>query len=190
MSAAQRSLVRSVEVPEDLFRGILSPYRAACTYLEKMWIDFYQEDGPADAVGGGVVGRGQFSIPESFYIEDTGHFNAVEFNLCYNQIAYIYLAYCADHKLIPPMSAVDLAYYRRQQLGGILISKFSSSFYSQMTASSFWGEVSLPRTQERSRLWLLETHIRFWDDGDGRADGDVLLAFLKEKEASDAPARH
>jgi hypothetical protein len=78
------------------------------------------------------------------------------------------------------MSCVDLAYYRRQQLGGILIARFSSSFRSQMTAANFWGEVSLPRADERKKLWLLDTHVRYWDDGHGRSEGDVLLAFLKE----------
>jgi hypothetical protein len=27
---------------------------------------------------------------------------------------------------------------------------------------------------------LLDTHIRYWDEGEGRSEGDVLLAFLKE----------
>ncbi|MEO7734080.1 MAG: FcoT family thioesterase [Kofleriaceae bacterium] len=182
MTMPDRTPVRSVEVPVELFRSILSPYRTGCRYLQQMWIDFYGEaTEAAGAVGGAIVGRGQFSIPESFYIDDTGHFNAVEFNLCYNQIAYIYLAYCADRKLIPAMREVDLAYYRRQQLGGILIAKFSSSFHSRMAAERFWGEVSLPRTDERKRLWLLDTHIRYWDDAQGRSEGDVLLAFLKER---------
>jgi hypothetical protein len=181
MNVPRRIPATSVEVPRDLVQSILLPYRAACRYLRNMWIDFYGDsDATTGAVGGGVVGRGLFSIPESFYIDDTGHFNAVEFNLCYNQIGYVYLAYCADHKLIPTMSNVDLAYYRRQQLGGLLITRFSSSFHSRMNASKFWGEISLPRTDERKRLWLLDTHIRYWDDGDGHSDGDVLLAFLKE----------
>ena len=181
--AATRMPARSVEVPDDLFQSILAPYRKTCTYLKRMWIDFYADGN--DAVGGAIVGRGQFSIPESFYISDTGHFNAVEFNLCYNQVGYVFFAYCAQHKLISSMSAVDLAYYRRQQLHSFFIAKFASSFQSQIKAASFWGEISLPRATERKKLWMLDTHIRYWDDGDGRSEGDVLLAFLKEvpKEA-------
>lgn len=181
MNTPARTPTKSVEVPDDLFQSILTPYRKECTYLKKMWIDFYGDPGAEpSAVGGDIVGRSQFSIPGSFYINDTGHFNAVEFNLCYNQVAYVYLAYCCDQKLIPPMSSVDLAYYKKQQLGGILIARFSSSFHSQMTAASFWGEVSLPKTVEKKRHWLLDTHIRYWDEGEGRSEGDVLLAFLKE----------
>lgn len=180
MSGEDRTPTRSVEVPDELFRGVLAPYRKACTYLQKAWIDFYGPPGAEDcAVGGDVVARGEFSIPESFYIDDTGHFNAVEFNLCYNQLAYVYLAFCADQRLIPPMSRVDLAYYKRQQLPGILITKFSSSFHSHMHAARFWGEISLPKVVEKDRLWLLDTHVRYWDEGRGRSDGDVLLAFLK-----------
>lgn len=181
MTTSTRTPIRSVEVSDDLLHGILKPYRKECTYLKKMWIDFYGEPGAgASAVGGDIVGRGEFSIPTSFYIDETGHFNSVEFNLCYNQLAYVYLAYCSDQRLIPPMAAVDLAYYKRQQLGGILIAKFSSAFHSMMSAAKFWGEVSLPKAIERSKLWLLETQIRYWDDSGGRSDGNVLLAFLKE----------
>lgn len=181
MNAPARTPTRSVEVPGELFHSILSPYRKECVYLRKMWIDYYGEPGvPASAVGGEVVGRGQFCIPESFYINGTGHFNAVEFNLCYNQLGYIYLAYCFDQRLIAGAGDVDLAYFKRQQLGGVLIAKFASAFHSQMQAGSFWGEFSLPRTVAKSKLWLLDTHIRYWDDGDGRSDGDVLLAILKE----------
>ncbi|HET7500124.1 MAG TPA: FcoT family thioesterase [Kofleriaceae bacterium] len=175
----------TIEVSDELIQSILTPYRAECRYLQKLWIDCYDPPGaPTGAVGGSIVGRGQFAIPESFYIVDTGHFNAVEFNLCFNQIGYVYLAYCFDHKLIPPIAEVDLAYYRRQQLGGLLIAKFSSTYRTQMRAARFWGEFSLSKTIERNSLWLLDTRIRYWDDGDGRSEGSALLALLKERPAA------
>lgn len=176
---------RTIEVSDDLVQSILTPYRKECRYLKKLWIDCYDAPGaPACEVGGSIVGRGLFSIPESFYITDTGHFNAVEFNLCYNQIGYVYLAYCFDHKLIPAIDSVDLAYYRRQQLGGLLIAKFSSTYRTRMTAARFWGEFSLTQTVEKKSLWLLETRIQYWDEADGRSEGNVLLALLKETPGS------
>ena len=36
-----------------------------------------------------ISAKGRFSIPDSCYIDDTGHFNAVEFNICFNQLAYV-----------------------------------------------------------------------------------------------------
>jgi hypothetical protein len=36
------------------------------------------------------------AIPESCYIDDTGHFNAVEFNICFNQLAYVLFGKCVD----------------------------------------------------------------------------------------------
>ena len=180
MSTSPRHLTSSIEVADDLVQSILAPYRKECRYLQKLWIDRYDEPGaPANAAGGAIVGRGQFAIPESFYITGTGHFNAVEFNLCFNQIGYVYLAYCFDHQLIPRVG-VDLAFYRRQQLSGLLIASFASTYRSQMTAAGFWGEFSLDHTVEKERLWLLDTRIRYWDDGAGRSEGSVLLALLKE----------
>ena len=43
-----------------------------------------------------ITGKGRFSIPESCYIDSTGHFNAVEFNICYNQLAYVLFAGCIN----------------------------------------------------------------------------------------------
>lgn len=180
MNPARRTPAKSVEVPDDLRQRILSPYRNACTYLQKMWIDFYEPAAEAGVVGSDFVGRGQFSIPESFYINDTGHFNAVEFNLCYNQIGYVFLAYGIERKLIPPMSSIDLAYYERQQLGGVLIVKLSSSFQSRMRAENFWAEISLSSAVEKTKLWLIDTQIRYWDEDDGRSEGDMRLVILKE----------
>ncbi|MGW6540873.1 FcoT family thioesterase [Streptomyces sp. NPDC055051] len=47
---------------------------------------------PGGADGRPLTGSGMFTIPEPCYIDDTGHFNAVEFNICYNQLAYYTLA--------------------------------------------------------------------------------------------------
>ncbi|MEO1375818.1 MAG: FcoT family thioesterase, partial [Cyanobacteria bacterium J06635_10] len=49
-----------------------------------------------------------FSIPESCYIDDTGHFNSVEFNICYNQLFYIIIAYLIKNQLLEVMKDWNL----------------------------------------------------------------------------------
>jgi len=44
--------------------------------------------------------QGKFSIESPCYVDETGHFNAVEFVMCYNQIGAVSLAYATQNKLL------------------------------------------------------------------------------------------
>src|SRR5882757_9200074 len=59
---------------------ILKPYRAHAKYLKSAEITQFSERAVQDSTSDEslVTGIGRFSIPESCYIDDTGHFNAVE----------------------------------------------------------------------------------------------------------------
>src|ERR1051326_3438355 len=79
-------------VPASILETVLTPYKKHCRYLQSV---------PAEKDSSGTAllnGRGTFSIPESCYIADTGPFNAVEFNICYNQLTYSLLAQAIDRK--------------------------------------------------------------------------------------------
>jgi FcoT-like thioesterase domain len=65
---------------------VLQPYRANAKYLHAAELTYVRSDAAANDEASLVVGRGHFTIPASCYIDDTGHFNAVEFNICYNQL--------------------------------------------------------------------------------------------------------
>src|SRR2546422_760024 len=77
---------------------VLDCYKPHCRYLHSATV----EPGRNGVV---VAGRGEFAISESCYIADTGHFNAVEFNICYNQIAYITLAHSVLHGWLDAMAS-------------------------------------------------------------------------------------
>ena len=67
-------------IPEELLTRVLEPYAyKGCRYLT---------DATYRATGDSMYATGNFSIPESVYIRSTGHFNAVELVLCFNQLAY------------------------------------------------------------------------------------------------------
>jgi FcoT-like thioesterase domain len=74
-------------IPSKLAAEILRPYKQNATYLKSAEITHVNDKSaisPGTADHKLVSGKGRFSIPESCYIDDTGHFNAVEFNICYN----------------------------------------------------------------------------------------------------------
>jgi hypothetical protein len=86
-----------------LLEKILMPYKLNCRYLQKAHVEFGRLELAKPDAGNNknlLRAEGEFSIPSSCYIVDTGHFNSVEFNICYNQLAYYLLAECVQNKLL------------------------------------------------------------------------------------------
>ncbi len=156
---------------ESLLQEVLQPYRPNCRYLLRA--ERVPSAAPLVAV------RGEFSIPESCYIADTGHFNAVEFNICYNQLAYFLMATCVHHRLAP-LASWSMEEYRRRQLSDFLIVQFSSTFRRQMAAQHFTGVVELREVRPRSKALFIQTYCRFEDGKGGLSEGEPVLAILGE----------
>ena len=159
---------------EELAERVLRPYRPECRYLKSCEIEV--EGDPRK--GGRVIGRAEFSIGESWYIADTGHFNSVEFNLCSNQIAYYMLAKATQDGLMRPFSRWTMDDYWKRQLGSLLITDFSSSFRRPINSSAFQGEMTFTRVVERRDLAILQIGARFWDSAGGRSSGELRVAVL------------
>ncbi|WTX00670.1 FcoT family thioesterase [Streptomycetaceae bacterium NBC_01309] len=156
-----------------LLARVLTPYRPDCRYL--LSTSTASDDELA-------LSRGEFAIGESCYIDDTGHFNAVEFNICYNQLTYFLIAKSVQEGLAPEFRRWTMDDFWARQLPGILIAGFTSRFHAPIDPRSFHGEVRfdkiLRRTGADGSLVMARTSCRFWDDADGRADGEVRLAFV------------
>lgn len=173
--------VAPVTYPDDpeLRAQVLRPYRESCRYLTS---------GEARSAEGVVSVACTFTIGESWYIQDTGHFNAVEFNLCYNQAVYYLIAKCVQERLLDAFAAWRLADYWERQLSDVLIVRYSSRFRRPIHARRVSAEVSFDRvTLRRVRadgppLMLIDTTCRFWDDQGGKCDGAITIA------VTDAPA--
>ena len=166
------------EVSQELLATFLSPYKENCRYLKRARFQH-----PVGATGHEQSWRinGDFAIPESCYIDDTGHFNSVEFNICYNQLFYIMIAHLVQHKLLAAMNDWDLTTFKRRQLSDFLIVKFSSTFKQPMNSDCFQGTLSINRCSARSNLILLKTSCAFSDHQDGsggESEGEVTIAIL------------
>lgn len=159
----------------ELLADILEVYRPECRYLKTA---------TAQQQESGVTARGEFSIPEPFYIDATGHFNAVEFNICYNQLAYFAAAKCVADGMLAPLGDWTLAEYRERQLPSFLIVQLSSRFRRALHSPKFYGEVTFTDIRETSSstsgqaLYIMNTECRFWDDAGGKSDGTVKLAVV------------
>ncbi|MCS0637588.1 FcoT family thioesterase [Streptomyces sp. LP05-1] len=163
---------RSWDTDEELLPQVLRPYKAHCKYLLSASVG---------TAAGRVTARCDLAIPESCYIDDTGHLNAVEVNISYNQMMYYTVAKAVKEELLPAFDGWTLDDYWRHQLPDILIARFSGNFRRPINARAFHGEIEFLSVERRSpggeSLLLADTSYRYWDDTGGRCDGTVKLAF-------------
>lgn len=166
----------AIELDNKFLASVLKPYRKHCQYLKRATIHFDSPDQPPSWES--MTSRGEFSIDQSCYIDDTGHFNAVEFNICYNQLAYVHLAYCIQQQIMPALAAFDLATFYEKQLSNYLIGSISSHYRAQINPRHFMGEVKVNSARSRPKLSILNTTCSFTDETGGSSYGEVKLAVL------------
>ncbi|MFF1978162.1 FcoT family thioesterase [Streptomyces sp. NPDC058198] len=157
---------------QTLLDGVLEPYKENCRYLKTARV----ERGVVEDAA--LAAHCTFEIPESCYIADTGHFNSVEFNICYNQMAYYLIAKSVEASLVEPFVSWHMEDYWERQLPNILIADFRSKFRSPMRSSSFSGTLQFVKVTQRSGdrpLVLIDTVCRYADAAGGRAEGAVKL---------------
>lgn len=165
----------SYRYDQALLGDVLRCYKPHCRYLKSLDL----------TVDGDVLrGAGELSIPESCYIDDTGHLNSVEVNICYNQMLYTVIATTVRHGIGEVFGTWTMADFWRRQLPDILIARFNSSFRRPIDPRSFHGEFTVEHlTQRRLRpdrdpLVSIATSFRYWDDNGGNCNGTAQVAIV------------
>lgn len=170
---AAEELIDTAPIPEDLLSKVLEPYAyKGCRYLI---------DGHYQATEDSVLAYGTFSIDEPAYIRATGHFNAVELVMCFNQLAYSAFAPAIVNEEIPQLRGWSIADYFDLQLPSMLIKNTKSRFKRPINAKKFYARLLCKDFQvvERTFRYLsVPCAIEFWDDEGGYATGEVELAAL------------
>jgi hypothetical protein len=172
-------------ISDSFVAEILKPYRNHAKYLKSAEITQFSETAMQGTTADEslVTGTGSFSIPESCYIDDTGHFNAVEFNICYNQLAYVVFGKCVEagliHRLWRANRAIpSFAEYQCHQLPAMLIVRVDGvRFFKPMKSDAFGGELSIDRMSLLGQASFFFTSITFSDCEGVKAKGKVVLAF-------------
>ena len=161
------------DIADAFATRVLTPYFEHSRYLKKAWFQQSTSQDPQS-----LIMNGEFSIPESCYIDDTGHFNAVEYNICFNQICYVHLAHCIKNNLIAELSEYDMDKFFEKQLPNVLIAKLTSSYQSQLNAKHFYGTYGINTIKKTSKCTFIKTYCHFHDDANGKSTGEVTLAIL------------
>lgn len=167
-------------VAEDFLARILGPYKDRCRYLQRASYALADPGAPRDIARPSplIAAHGAFRIEESSYIADTGHLNAVDLNICYNQLAYLLLGLCIRERASPAVAHLTLDDYYARQLPDVLIHDIASSFKRSISPASFEGEVSILEALNTERFVYFKTGGRFWDEGGGLAKARMSLAIL------------
>lgn len=168
---------------------VLSCYFEHTTYLKEVSLLCERNGGHhMHAEKGALSAVGRFEIRDSCYIQNTGHFNAVEFNICFNQLAYVTYAHCFctdffDHTMPEWGSRLKLFTadtFAVHQLSSMLIVKLSSTFKNAIS-SRFYGKLEIGKMRSRRGAFFAKNHIIFCDDEGGYSEGDVTLAFVPQR---------
>lgn len=162
----------------DLRARVLAVYFNTARYLKSADICVSDADNNGKE---GILSLGFFSVPESCYIQRTGHFNSVEFNICYNQIMYDAIAHASKYKLSSYFYDWGIEGFFARQLPDILITRFHSRFSRPINSNYFRGEFrihSAHMNRTGKKFLFLKTTCQFFDDTLGKATGEVDLAIL------------
>jgi hypothetical protein len=173
-----------IEISPSFIAEVLRPYRPHSRYLKEAVITHFRDkasEGPAGN-DGLIAAEGKFAIEESCYIDDTGHFNAVEFNICFNQLAYVMFGKCVAEGLMGRLrfervEVPTFSEFKRHQLPKMVIVNIESRYYRQLDARSFTGTLRLERVSPVGGAWFFFTSMTFADREGVKAKGSVVLAF-------------
>lgn len=178
MSASQSAgVMKRWRMSPDLLERVMTPYRDNCKYLRSLSMEYLplSEEVTPDASEASIAAIAELSIGESCYIDSTGHFNAVEFQICANQIMYAMGAECTRLGLLRAFETMDLEGYYERQLPNVLITNVTMVFKKVMNPRRFRGRVQLDRAYCIRERAFWECTVTYTDDDDGLADGTIVV---------------
>lgn len=153
-------------VISETLEAMLKPYYPECRYLLKAELDF-------------PIIKGIFSIPKTFYGDQSGHFNATELMMCYNQICYTFFAESFDQGLVESVGRISLEEFKTYQMGSCLIATLNNiKFRKPINPKNFFGELTLKKSLRRNDFVFLTTDFSFRDNHEGKATGEAMLTLV------------
>lgn len=168
-------------VPAPLLQRVLQPYRKNVHYvLDASFAHPAERCAPRpDDPSTWVEVDGRCSISGSCYIDDTGHFNAVELNITYNQLLYTGLAAIAAHDLLADLPW-NLDDFFVHQLPDVLIIDYHARFRRPLTARAFSATFAVTEVIRKPHkdMVLLRTTCQARCDHEGDASADVMIALV------------
>lgn len=191
MSVGPRPALQREDLQPDLLARVLDPYLPGRRYLQSAAVEWAPGARLPPAAGGDLArALGRFEAGPAWYIADTGHFNSIEFNLCFNQLGYALLAWCvgAPDGPVEALRAMSREHYFAHQLSGVLIGAITMRFHKPMRSESFAGGVSIASATRGSRAIRVQMRAWFGEPGAPCSEGDISVFLLHPEPPLPAPA--
>jgi hypothetical protein len=169
-------------IASEFVDDILSPYKPHARYLKSAEIVSFRDKANETSKEALIKAAGRFSIPESCYIDDTGHFNAVEFNICYNQLAYVMFGKAVEAGIMERLrnekvDVLSLPEFKRHQFPSMVIVSMESRYFKQLDSRNFRAELTVDKISSVGPAWFFFTTVTFADAEGVKAKGSVVLAY-------------
>lgn len=169
-------------LPRELLARVLRPYRSIAQYVLDAECE-HPDDGRQphpDDPDSWIAIESNCSIQASCYIDDTGHFNAVELNIAYNQMLYAGLAAVAEYRLLDALRHWDREAFFRHQLPDVLIVDYHARFPRPLTPRAFRGRFEIREVLQKphKQMVLLRTECQVDCEHGGQAFASVLIALV------------
>lgn len=185
-------------VSQEYLDQILDCYLPHVRYLKAAHVEFGERGEPFESELGGcvAVARGEFRSVPAWYIRDTGHFNSIEFNICYNQLAFVLVGQCIERGVVSALSAqLPKQEFRERMLPDLVISRYSVNFERPMQALDFCASFGIMKVISKMGRLFLQTRCWVGPAQDRWcARGEVMLAVVRsvvaESRASSTVDEH
>lgn len=179
------------QISAELLSRVLTPYFPHCRYLVCAHLEVppvYDQNngnGTAGKRSKGIQAHGAFTIERSCYGNNTGHFNAAEFIICFNQLAYSMIAQSIILGHMAELGLEGLEGFQAAQLQGILIGRVRElSFKRQINPKRFTGSVRIENVIARGGTTFYSLGGNFKDDVDGYSAGEMTIAIQGRQRVS------
>lgn len=106
--------------------------------LQYYWIN-YVKDAVLHKEKSCIYLYSNLGINAPWYCDSTGHLNAVELNLAFNQMMYLAIGKCIELGWIEALQDYDMYYFMNKYWQDFLITYIHSEFRSPLNSSSFCG---------------------------------------------------
>ena len=145
-----------IEISKEILDKVLEPYKTECQYLIKAESDY-------------PITKGIFKIPHSFYTKEgvnSGHFNATDMMICYNQLAFAFFIDSIQRNLIKEIEK-NLSLERRFQ-EGLIIGMNNIKFKKSINPKEFGGNIEYGwMIWESPNLFIEAEFHAVWIDNKG-----------------------
>lgn len=166
---------------------VLAPYKPNARYVHRAALTQRGNGGTPRAADPASWIRldAECGFAEPCYIESTGHFNAVEFNITYNQMLYLGLAETVRQRLLPELRHWTLDDFFRAQLPDVLIADYHAHFRRPMRSRRYSGWMCFADVQARPsrNMLLLHTRAGCLDGDGGECSVDATIALVNWQPA-------